>query len=71
MENNLLKLKDSSDVMNFLKESLSPKDIEFINDNIEKRIISIDKIIKKGKQYKNMMNKNEIIKLKLEFENKK
>ena len=71
MENNLLKLKDSSDVMNFLKESLSPKDIEFINDNIEKRIIPIDKIIKKGKQYKNMMNKNEIIKLKLEFENKK
>ena len=69
MENSLLKLKDSSDVMNFLKESLSPKDIEYINDNFEKRIIPIDKIIKKGKQYKNMMNKNEIIKLKIEFEN--
>ena len=71
LENNLLKLKDSSDVINFIKESLSPKDIECINDNIEKRIIPIDKIIKKAKQYKKMMNKNEITKLKIEFENQK
>jgi hypothetical protein len=35
MANSLLKLKDSSDVMNFLKESLSQKDIEYINDNFE------------------------------------
>ncbi len=71
LEDNLLKLNDSSDVMCFLKESLSPKDIDFIYENIEKNIILMDKIINKGKQYKDSINKDEIKKLKKKYEEEK
>lgn len=70
MENNLLKLKDSSDVMNFFKESFSPKDTKVINDNYNKSIISMDKIIKKAKYYMNNMENKEIKKLKKKYESK-
>ena len=70
MENYLLKLKDSSDVMNFFKESFSPKDTKVINDNYNKSIISMDKIIKKAKYYMNNMENKEIKKLKKKYESK-
>ena len=70
MESYLLKLKDSSDVMNFFKESFSPKDTKVINDNYNKSIISMDKIIKKAKYYMNNMENKEIKKLKKKYESK-
>jgi hypothetical protein len=70
MESYLLKLKDSSDVMNFFKESFSPKDTKVINDNFNKSIISMDKIIKKAKYYMNNMENKEIKKLKKKYESK-
>ena len=71
LEDNLLKLNDSSDIMYFLKESLSPKDIDFIYENIEKNVILMEKIINKGKQYKDSINKDEIKKLKKKYEDEK
>ena len=71
MEENLLLIKDSSDVMEYFKESFSPNDSQLISDNIDKKIIPIDKIIKKGKYYLNLMNKDEIKKIKLKYEKEK
>ena len=71
MEDNLLLIKDSSDVMEFFKESFSPNDTQLISDNIDKKIIPIDKIIKKGKYYLNLMNKEEITKIKQKYEKEK
>ena len=71
MEDNLLLIKDSSDVMEFFKESFSPNDTQLISDNIDKKIIPIDKIIKKGKYYSNLMNKDEIKKIKQKYEKEK
>ena len=71
MEDDLLIIKDSSDVMYFFKESFSPKDSELISENIEKHIIPIDKIIKKGKYYFSLMNKDEIKNLKKKYEEEK
>ena len=71
MEDNLLLIKDSSDVMEFFKESFSPNDTQLISDNIDKKIIPIDKIIKKGKYYSNLMNKEEIKKIKQKYEKEK
>ena len=71
MQDNLLLLKDSSDVMEFFKESFNPNDSHLISDNIEKYIISIDKIIKKGKNYSSLMNKDEMKKIKKKYEEEK
>ena len=71
MEDDLLIIKDSSDVMYFFKESFSPQDSELISENIEKHIIPIDKIIKKGKYYFSLMNKDEIKNLKKKYEEEK
>ena len=66
-ENDLLEFKDSTEVIYYLKECLNPKKFENIYEDFDKRIISIDKIINKAKQYYKSMYKDNIKKMKNEY----
>ena len=67
MEKDLLKFKDSTEIVYYFKECLNTNNFEIIHKDIEKRIITIDKIISKAKQIFKLMNKNYINDIKKEF----
>lgn len=70
MEADLLKFLDSSDVIEFFKETLFPQQTKKIYKDQEDYTISIDKIISYAKHLYKTMNKEAIYNIKKEYETK-